>query len=128
MPDSDVMPGRSKLAGVYMIRQSSFSRSPGTEFRTIEKSAPTPFATISSREKRCLPVNPSKVSTKPIMPNATSEPVIGGARGIGRIGAHSVRQEVGNDEGREGVANLVHPSMARVLGEPSFLDRLESIA
>ena len=51
MPDSSdaVMPGRSKLAGVYISRQSSFSRKPGIQFRRMAKAAPTPFATMSSR-------------------------------------------------------------------------------
>jgi hypothetical protein len=32
---------------------------------------------MSSREQRCLPVTPSRVSPSPMMPQATSAPVIG---------------------------------------------------
>src|SRR3954453_12536530 len=68
-----------------MTRQASFSRRPGTLFRKIEKAAPTAFAAMSSREKRCLPVNPSMVSPMPMIPNATRAPVIWPPTGLGRV-------------------------------------------
>src|SRR6478735_3651516 len=107
MPDSSdaVMPGRSKLAGMYISRQSSFSRNPGIEFRRMAKAAPTPFATMSSREKRCLPVNPSTAS--PHDAEGDERPCDRGACGTGRIGSDPVRQDVGNDVGREGVVGVL---------------------
>ena len=120
-----VMPGLSKLAGVYITRKSSFSRSPGMEFLRIEKAAPAALAMMSSREKRCLPVNPSTVS--PARHNSEREQRSRdlGSCGIGRVRPDPVRQDIGDDVGREGVPDLVHPAVARVASEPAFVDELE---
>ena len=48
-----------------------------------------------------------------------------GARRIARVGPHPIRQDVGDHVSREGVADLVHSAVPRILREPAFFDELK---
>ena len=127
MPDSSdaVMPGRSKARRrvhqppVELLPQARDGIPQDGEGRTDAVRD-----NVLAREAM-LARKPVQGLAQPHDAEGDERPRDRGTCRIGRVGPDPVRQDVGDDVGREGVADLVHSAMRRVLREPSLLDELE---